>query len=62
MQERIINFVSKNSRIKPERFRELMMKKDELVMDVGDVYKRQVFLSRLHLQQSPKLKSRTIRV
>lgn len=37
MQERIINFVSKNSRIKPERFRELMMKKDELVMDVGSV-------------------------
>ncbi len=37
MQERIINFVSKNSRIKPDRFRELMMKKDELVMDVGSV-------------------------
>ncbi len=37
MQERIINFVSKNSGIKPERFRELMMKKDELVMDVGSV-------------------------
>ncbi|MGN0612112.1 MAG: ClpP family protease [Ruminiclostridium sp.] len=37
MQERIINFVSKNSSIKPERFRELMMKKDELVMDVGSV-------------------------
>ena len=37
MQERIINFVSKNSDIKPERFRELMMKKDELVMDVGSV-------------------------
>ena len=37
MQERIINFVSKNSKIKPERFRELMMKKDELVMDVGSV-------------------------
>ena len=37
MQERIISFVSKNSSIKPERFRELMMKKDELVMDVGSV-------------------------
>ncbi len=37
MQERIINFVSKNSEIKPDRFRELMMKKDELVMDVGSV-------------------------
>ena len=33
MQERIINFVSKNSRIKPERFRELMMKKDEGLID-----------------------------
>ncbi|MCH5323702.1 MAG: ATP-dependent Clp protease proteolytic subunit [Eubacterium sp.] len=37
MQERIIEFVCKNSRIEPERFRELMMKKDELVMDVGSV-------------------------
>ena len=37
MQERIINFVSKNSSIKPECCRDLMMKKDELVMDVGSV-------------------------
>lgn len=37
MQERIIEFVSKNSGITPDRFRELMMKKDELVMDVGSV-------------------------
>ncbi len=37
MQERIIEFVCKNSKITPERFRELMMKKDELVMDVGSV-------------------------
>lgn len=37
MQERITNFVTKNSNIKPARFKELMMKKDELVMDVGSV-------------------------
>lgn len=37
MQERIINFVTKNSRITASRFKELMMKKDELVMDVGSV-------------------------
>lgn len=37
MQERITNFVTRNSRISAERFRELMMKKDELVMDVGSV-------------------------
>jgi len=37
MQERIINFVARNSNIKPDRFKELMMKKDELVMDVGAV-------------------------
>lgn len=37
MQERITNFVTRNSNIPPERFKELMMKKDELVMDVGSV-------------------------
>jgi ATP-dependent protease ClpP protease subunit len=37
MQERIINFVSQNSKIKPDRFRELMLKTGELVMDVGTV-------------------------
>lgn len=37
MQERITNFVTRNSRISAEHFRELMMKKDELVMDVGSV-------------------------
>lgn len=37
MQERIINFVTKNSGISASRFKELMMKKDELVMDVGSV-------------------------
>lgn len=37
MQERITDFVVANSRITPERFKELMMEKDELVMDVGSV-------------------------
>ena len=37
MQERIISFVTRNSHITSERFKELMMKKDELVMDVGSV-------------------------
>ncbi len=37
MQERIVNFVTKNSKMTPSRFKELMMKKDELVMDVGSV-------------------------
>lgn len=37
MQDRIVNFVSQNSNIKPDRFRELMLKTGELVMDVGTV-------------------------
>lgn len=37
MQERIINFVVKNSNIKSERFREMMMTTGELMMDVGTV-------------------------
>ena len=37
MQERIVKFVTDNSNITPERFRQLMMNKDELVMDVGTV-------------------------
>lgn len=37
MQERIVRFVSKNSNINAERFRELMMTTGELVMDVGSV-------------------------
>ena len=37
MQECIVKFVTDNSRISPERFRQLMMNKDELVMDVGTV-------------------------
>ena len=37
MQERISSFVCENSSIKPERFRSLMMKNGELVMDIGTV-------------------------
>ena len=37
MQERIVKFVTDNSNISAERFRQLMMNKDELVMDVGTV-------------------------
>lgn len=37
MQERIVSFVSQNSNIPPERFRELMLSTGELVMDVGTV-------------------------
>lgn len=37
MQDRIVNFVSNNSKISNEDFRELMMKTGELVMDVGTV-------------------------
>lgn len=37
MQERITRFVTSNSKIKPERFKELMMERDELVLDIGTV-------------------------
>ena len=37
MQERIVRFESDNSNISPERFKELMLKTGELVMDVGSV-------------------------
>lgn len=37
MQERIVRFVTGNSRITESRFRELMMRTGELVMDVGTV-------------------------
>ncbi len=37
MQERIVKFVSSNSNIKPDRFRELMLSTGELIMDVGSV-------------------------
>ena len=37
MQERIIGFVSGNSRIPPDRYRELIMNTGELTMDMGTV-------------------------
>lgn len=37
MQDRITNFVAKNSKMKPQRFKELMMERDELVLDIGTV-------------------------
>ncbi|MBE6918933.1 MAG: peptidase S14 [Ruminococcaceae bacterium] len=37
LQERIIRFVAKNSRIKPEKFRELMLKSGDMSNDVGSV-------------------------
>ncbi|MGN0595632.1 MAG: ClpP family protease [Hominimerdicola sp.] len=37
MQERIVRFVCSNSKITPERFRQLMMATGELVTDVGSV-------------------------
>lgn len=37
MQERIVNFVTKNSNISAERFEKLMMTTGELMMDVGTV-------------------------
>jgi ATP-dependent protease ClpP protease subunit len=37
MQERVVQFVSKNSRITKDKFRELMLKTGELANDVGTV-------------------------
>jgi len=37
MQDRIVRFVAGNSHISEEKFRELMMKTGELIMDVGTV-------------------------
>ncbi len=37
MQERIVRFVCHNSKMSPERFRELMLATGQLVMDVGSV-------------------------
>ena len=37
MQDRIVNFVTRNSRISEERFRQLLLQTGELVMDVGTV-------------------------
>lgn len=37
MQDRIVGFVTKNSRISADRFKELMMTTGELVMDIGSI-------------------------
>ena len=37
MQERITRFVTDNSGMSPRRFKELMMERDELVLDIGTV-------------------------
>ena len=37
MQDRITTFVTKNSRMPASRFKELMMERDELVLDIGTV-------------------------
>lgn len=37
MQDRIVNFVTKNSHISEQEFRRLLMETEELVMDVGTV-------------------------
>lgn len=37
MQDRIVGFVTKNSSVSEEKFRELMMNTEELVLDVGSV-------------------------
>ena len=37
VQERIVGFVTKNSRVKRERFIEMMLKTDELAADVGTI-------------------------
>ena len=37
MQQRIVRFVCSNSKITPQRFRELMLANGQLVMDVGSV-------------------------
>ena len=37
MQDRIVRFVTDNSNISPDKFREYMMSTGELMMDVGSV-------------------------
>ncbi len=37
IQDRIVNFVTRNSKIKEEKFRQLLMETGQLVMDVGTV-------------------------
>lgn len=37
MEERVVGFITRNSKIKKERFRELMLSSDELISDFGTV-------------------------
>ena len=37
MQERIISFISRNSKANPETLRELMMRPDQIATDIGSV-------------------------
>lgn len=37
MQDRICDFIVRNSRVKPEKFRGLMMRTDEIATDVGSI-------------------------
>lgn len=37
MEERVVGFITRNSKINPERFRELMLNSDELISDFGTV-------------------------
>lgn len=37
MEERVVGFIERNSKIKAERFRELMLNSDELISDFGTV-------------------------
>ena len=37
LQDRIVDFVAKHSKISPEEFQSLMLKKDDMAADVGSV-------------------------
>jgi ATP-dependent protease ClpP protease subunit len=37
MEERVLGFIERNSNIKAERFRQLMLNSDELISDFGTV-------------------------
>ena len=37
MEERVVGFIERNSKISAERFRELMLNSDELISDFGTV-------------------------
>jgi ATP-dependent protease ClpP protease subunit len=37
MEERVVGFIERNSKIKAERFRQLMLNSDELISDFGTV-------------------------